>query len=75
MTIREKILIDLKNIKDPSLLNQIFEFLQLLTKPPIELPKSNKAQVLSFAGSIDRDEAVALKKMVADEFSQIEGEW
>ncbi len=75
MTVREKILIDLNSIEDPSLLNQIFEFLQILTKRPSAPIKSNKAQVLSFAGSIDKEEAEEIKKSIEEEFNQIEGDW
>ncbi|MCB0562635.1 MAG: hypothetical protein KDD09_26970 [Phaeodactylibacter sp.] len=39
------------------------------------LPVSNKEAVLSLAGSLSDEEAVAIKHMINEEFETVEGEW
>ena len=74
MTIRENILSDISNIADPALLNQVFEYIQLL-KLNDSLKKSNLSDVLKFAGSLSKNEAAEIQKIVSQEFEQIEGDW
>jgi hypothetical protein len=75
MTVREKILADLQQITNPDMLNQILEFLRLITRGTVEQSKSNKELVLGFAGCLTNEEAESMKKLVEEEFNQIEGEW
>lgn len=76
MTIREKILSDLKEIKDPSVLHQVFEFMQLLLRSRrFHTPASNRSKVLSFAGILDSSEAEQMKKDINEAFDHLEGEW
>jgi predicted Zn-ribbon and HTH transcriptional regulator len=74
MTIRENIISDLSKINNPALLNQIFEYIQLL-KQNKALKINNREKVLSFAGSLDNKQTKEIQKLIADEFDNIEGEW
>lgn len=75
MTLKDKILTDLTSIKNPSLLNQIFEFMQFLNESNSVSQESNKGVVLSFAGVISDNDADEISSMINDEFNNIEGEW
>ena len=74
MTIREQILLDLKEIGNPKLLYQILEFIRILKKNLME-PDGNRNKVLQFAGTISDEEAINLQQEINQEFSGIEGEW
>jgi len=75
MTLKDKILIDLTGIKSPNLLNQIFEFIQLVKENYAVPQQSNKSEVLKFAGEISDIEANEIASMIDNEFNKIEGEW
>jgi len=74
MTIRENIIDDLSKINNPALLNQIFEYIQLI-KQNKALKINNKDIVLSFAGSLDNKQTKEIQKLILNEFNSIEGEW
>ncbi len=75
MTLKDQILLDLSTIKNPYLLNQIFDFIQLQKKMYATAQESNKNDVLQFAGVIDDKEAENLSNIIDEEFNQIEGGW
>ncbi len=75
MTLKDKILLDLAAIKNPNLLNQIFEFIQLMKQGYSIVNDSNKKDVLQFAGKISDEEAEEINKIIDSEFNSIEGDW
>ena len=75
MTLKDKILIDLNDIKNPSLLSQIFDFIQRVKESSHVSEGSNRDEVLKFAGEIDDDEAMEITSIINSEFNQIEGDW
>jgi len=75
MTLKDKILLDLTTIKNPYLLNQIFEFIQLQKKMYSTVQESNKNEVFQFAGVIDDKSAENISNIIDTEFNRIEGEW
>ncbi|MBK7406581.1 MAG: hypothetical protein IPL49_11205 [Saprospirales bacterium] len=74
MTIKEQILQDIQSIGSSRLLFQIWEFIHLLQKN-LKKEKGNRDQVLSFAGTLSDEEALAIQADVDAEFSRIEGDW
>ncbi len=70
MTIRENIIADVNKINNPALLNQIFEYIQLL-KQNKALKINNKKSVLSFAGTLEKGQAQEIQKLISDEFSNL----
>lgn len=72
--LRNIILRDIRKIDNPLVLNQLFEYLQLLKKNTSP-PRGNTALVLRFAGTIGQTEAARIKQVIENEFSTIEGEW
>ena len=74
MTIKEKIVLDIEEMENPSLLNQIQEFITLIKR---NVPQNNKniEEVLSFSGVISDTEALELHNIVDQEFNNIEGDW
>ncbi|MGB1206259.1 MAG: hypothetical protein ACPG5B_11465 [Chitinophagales bacterium] len=77
MTLKDKILLDLTGIQNPNLLNQVFEFIQILknTYAISEEQESNKSEVLKLAGILNDEDAQEMKFIINTEFNQIEGEW
>jgi len=73
--IKDKILIDLTAIKSPNLLNQIFEFIQLLKENSAVSEVGNRDEVLSLAGLLSDADAEEIITTVNNEFNKIEGEW
>lgn len=74
MAIQKQLLLDIQKIEDFSLLQQLYQYVQLIKKMSTT-PKENKSVVLEFAGKIDNVEAEELKLCIGTEFSRIEGEW
>lgn len=74
MTIQKQLLLDIQKIEDSLLLNQLYQYLQLMKKMTV-IPPANTAAVLQFAGKVSTDEAQELMSCVESEFSTIEGEW
>jgi len=74
MTIKEKILIDLKEIAHPKALYQIFDFINLIKKNTPS-PQSNVATALACAGTVSLEQADAIKSDIDETFNHIEGDW
>ena len=74
MTIRDKILLDIAEIRNPRVLYQILEFIHLL-KPSISESSGNINKVLALAGGLCDENTAEIKTSVEDAFSHIEGEW
>jgi hypothetical protein len=74
MVLKEQIIKDLDSIVNLQLLNQLFEYIQIIKKTAIKIP-NNRNKVLAFAGTIDEAEANELKQAITQEFNHIEGEW
>ena len=74
MILKEQIIKDINAIADLQLLNQLFEYVQVIKRTETKVT-SNRERVLQLAGSITDEEAKEVRKMVNDEFNQIEGEW
>jgi len=66
--IKDKILIDLTAIKSPNLLNQIFEFIQLLKENSTVSEVGNRDEVLSLAGLLSDADAEEIITTVNNEF-------
>lgn len=75
MTLKDKILIDLEHIENPSTLNQIFEFIREIRQAHSVAHKSNRKRVLRFAGKIRAEDANEIIEIIDSEFNTIEGEW
>ncbi|PSL22965.1 hypothetical protein [Dyadobacter jiangsuensis] len=74
MTIHEQIVQDVETVtRDTLLRSKLFDFLQSLKATSPQQP--NKDKILSFAGTIDDNEATEVLKIIADEFNRIDGEW
>jgi hypothetical protein len=74
MTIKEKIFTELKAIDQPRLLHQIYQFVQLIKRnSPTQV--GNRAQVLSFAGTLSDEEAEAMRRDIDETFHHLEGKW
>ena len=74
MTIRERLVQDINHIQNPVLLNQILEFVHLVsrrTKPK----KGNIHRLLKHAGALADEDAQEIRKIVDEEFNHIEGDW
>lgn len=74
MTVREKLVLDIKAIENPSILNQIQEFIALI-KRNMPQSDSNIEMVLSNSGMISDSEATELHDLIDKEFNNIEGDW
>ncbi len=74
MTLKEQILLDLRDIQNPRMLYQIVDFIALLKRNTITL-KSNKAQILALVGILPDEDAKEIRMDIDKEFSTIEGEW
>jgi hypothetical protein len=72
--LKEQILKDVSSIDNPQLLNQIFEYLQVVKHTAAQV-QPNRDAVLKFAGTLSDTEAKKLRKVIDEEFSQTEGEW
>ena len=66
--IKDKILIDLTAIKSPNLLNQIFEFIQLLKENSTVSQVGNRDEVLSLAGLLSDADAEEIIAAINNEF-------
>lgn len=71
MTLKDKILIDLAGIKSPSVLNQIFDFIQLVKQGYSVSDESNKSEVLQFTGKISDESANEINAIIDSEFNSI----
>ena len=74
MTMKENILSDINSIGNPALLNQVYEYLQLL-KVSKSLKIKNQAEIVKLAGSLSSKDAAEISAIINDEFNEIEGDW
>lgn len=74
MLVKAQILKDIKSIENLSLLNQLYEYLQLVKQTDKGL-KPNRDRVLKYAGTLTNAEARRILDNVNEAFNQIEGEW
>ncbi len=74
MILREQIIKEVNAIADLQLLNQLFEYVQVIKRTENKVTP-NRERVLQLAGSITNEEAEEVRKTINDEFNQIEGEW
>ena len=74
MTIKENILSDINEIGNPALLNQVYEYIQLL-KINKSLKIKNQSEVFKLAGSLDAKEAKEISASIDRQFNEIEGDW
>lgn len=74
MVLRERIIHDVNSIADLQLLNQLFDYMQVI-KRNVGQVTPNRDAVLRFADTISDAEAAELRQSMAQEFGQIEGEW
>lgn len=74
MILREQIIKEVNAIADLQLLNQLFEYVQVIKRTENKVTP-NRERVLQLAGSITNEEAEEVRKIINDEFNQIEGEW
>ncbi len=71
--LRNTILRDIRKIDNPEMLNQLFEYLQLLKKNMTRQGGNTKA-VLRFAGTISDSEAWEMKRIIEHEFSVVDNQ-
>jgi hypothetical protein len=69
MSIKQLIANDLASIEDPLLLNQIFDYMQIIKKTSGQI-MPNRDAVMQWAGSIDDATADALQRTIQNEFSR-----
>lgn len=74
LTIKEKIVEEVKALEEPGMLLRIQKFLQTL-ESPTQLIEGNAQAVLRFAGTLNDKEATAMQELITTEFGAIEGEW
>ena len=72
MTLKQRLLADLQDIQHPWLLQQLYQFVQLLKRTE---PRNNREAVLAFAGTLSDEEAEEMRSAVKEAFDHIEGEW
>jgi hypothetical protein len=73
MTLNEKIIADIQTLNSPTILSQIFEFVQLMKRS--ELAQNTQVSASRFPKLITDEEAQELQAIINQEFSHIEGEW
>ena len=71
-TLKQRLLADLQDIQHPWLLQQLYQFVQLLKRTE---PRSNCEAVLAFAGTLSDEEAEEMRGAVREACDHIEGEW
>ena len=70
MTVKDKILVDLTAIKSPNLLNQIYEFIQLVKENSTVSEVGNRDEVLSLAGLLSDADAEEITATINNEFNK-----
>jgi len=74
MTIQEQIAKDVAIVtQSADLKSQLYDYLQSL-KSDVQL-QPNKHKVLSYAGTVQNDEASEVLKIINDEFGKVDNEW
>ena len=71
MILREQIIKEVNAIADLQLLNQLYAYVQMIKRTDNKVTP-NRERVLQGAGSITDEEAEAVRKMINDEFNQID---
>lgn len=71
MILREQIIKEVNAIADLQLLNQLFEYVQVIKRTENQITP-NRERVLQLAGSISDEEAEEVRKIINDEFNQID---
>jgi hypothetical protein len=74
MFLKQHIIKDIENIENTQLLNQVYEYLQIVKQSEKQL-QPNINNVLKFAGLLTDAQAKKISDTVNKEFNQIEGEW
>jgi phosphopantetheine adenylyltransferase len=74
MFLKQHIIKDIENIENTQLLNQVYEYLQIVKQSEKQL-QPNINSVLKFAGLITNTQAKKISSTIQKEFNQIEGEW
>jgi hypothetical protein len=72
MSVKEQILKAIGDIDSPQRLKELLDYIKRLNS---DKHLSNRDKVLSLAGTISNKEAVRMKKIIDEEFNNIEGEW
>lgn len=75
MTIKDKILLNLEDIRNPSALAKILGYIQQFRQSKSDSPASNQKEVLQFAGVLKDEEADDMLDIINAEFNNIEGDW
>ncbi|MDR6805451.1 hypothetical protein J2Y45_002240 [Dyadobacter sp. BE34] len=74
MTIQEQIIQDVATVtENTGLKSQLYDYLQSLKSNKLQQP--NKDAVLSYAGTIQNDEAEEMLKIIDQEFGKVDDEW
>jgi hypothetical protein len=74
MFLKQHIIKDIENIENTQLLNQVYEYLQIVKQSEKQL-HPNINNVLKFVGLLTDAQAKKISDTVNKEFNQIEGEW
>jgi hypothetical protein len=71
LSLKEQLLTEIRDLPDPLVIAQLFEFWQSLKRTTL-LPNSS---IWSYAGCLSDNEAQEIRQLIQSEFQRIEGEW
>ncbi len=71
MNLKDKILVDLEDIDNPDVLNQLFDFIQILKKNTPQNLESNKSNVWKFVGCLSDQDAEELKSNLKNSYNPV----
>ena len=74
MSVQEKLMFQIQEIKDTKLLSQILNYVESLKKKA-DKEEGNTDAVLAHAGFLSDEEANEMKNLIDDECGKIDGDW
>jgi len=74
MTMKENIKSDIDSIGNPALLNQVYEYLQLL-KVNKSMKIKNQPEIMKLAGTLSTKDSSEIMTIIDKEFNETEGDW
>jgi len=75
MSIKERIIHNLNDIKSQDVLTEILDYIQKIKVSFISGEHENNTEFMSFAGILSEEEADKMQVLINQEFSNIEGNW
>jgi len=71
---KENIKSDIDSIGNPALLNQVYEYLQLL-KVNKSMKIKNQPEIIKLAGTLSNRDSSEIMTIIDKEFNETEGDW